>query len=98
MMCGMETAAVWDLITTARSGLGEWPAAEEVAEAVVRLLRDRAPAEIAAHQQPLWDLMTVSYRADLWAVAYTVNGGASDDGFDYFRGWLIAQGRETFER
>ena len=24
------------------------------------------------------------------------NGGCSDDGFDYFRGWLIAQGREVF--
>ncbi|OSP39974.1 hypothetical protein B7767_28795 [Streptomyces sp. 13-12-16] len=34
----------------------------------------------------------------LWAAAYVINGGCSDDGFDYFRGWLIAQGRETFER
>ncbi|WFE14091.1 DUF4240 domain-containing protein [Bacillus atrophaeus] len=23
--------------------------------------------------------------------------GCSDDTFDYFRGWLIAQGKETFE-
>jgi hypothetical protein len=23
--------------------------------------------------------------------------GASDDGFEYFRGWLIAQGREAFD-
>ena len=30
-------------------------------------------------------------------LAFIVNGGASDDGFDYFRGWLIAQGREVFE-
>ncbi|MFF5497583.1 DUF4240 domain-containing protein [Streptomyces aquilus] len=27
-----------------------------------------------------------------------MNGGCSDDGFDYFRGWPIAQGREDFER
>ena len=26
-----------------------------------------------------------------------INGGCSDDGFDYFRGWLIVQGREVFE-
>lgn len=31
------------------------------------------------------------------AAAYLVNGGCSDDGFDYFRGWLIARGREVFE-
>lgn len=26
-----------------------------------------------------------------------VKGGCSDDGFEYFRGWLIAQGRSYFE-
>ena len=34
----------------------------------------------------------------LWDAAYLINGGCSDDGFDYFRGWLVDQGRETFER
>ncbi|WP_316741602.1 DUF4240 domain-containing protein [Streptomyces sp. MK7] len=29
---------------------------------------------------------------------HAVNGGCSDAGFDYFRGWLIARGREAFER
>jgi hypothetical protein len=27
-----------------------------------------------------------------------INGGFGDDGFEYFRGWLIVQGREVFER
>ena len=35
-------------------------------------------------------------RDSLWAVAYIVLGGCSDDGFDYFRFWLIAQGRKVF--
>ena len=30
------------------------------------------------------------------AVHYVINGGCSDDGFDYFRGWLIAQGKSVF--
>ena len=38
-----------------------------------------------------------AYRWDLWAVAYIINGGCSDDGFEYFRGWLIAQGKDYFE-
>lgn len=38
----------------------------------------------------------LSYKQDLWAVAYVVLGGCSDDGFDYFRFWLIAQGRKVF--
>jgi hypothetical protein len=30
---------------------------------------------------------------DVWAVAYTVIGGCSDDGFMDFRGWLILKGK-----
>ncbi len=38
-----------------------------------------------------------SYNSDLWAAAYIVCGGCSDDGFDYFRAWLISKGRDVFE-
>lgn len=38
----------------------------------------------------------LSYKQDLWAVAYVVLGGCSDDGFDYFRFWLIVQGHKVF--
>jgi len=35
---------------------------------------------------------------DLWAAAYLINGGCSDDGFLYFRAWLVAQGQDIFEK
>jgi len=38
----------------------------------------------------------ISYKQDLWAVAYTVLGGCSDDGFDYFRYWLLTRGKSIF--
>ena len=41
--------------------------------------------------------LTRAYRSDLWAAAYAAMGGCSDDGFEYFRCWLISEGRETFE-
>jgi hypothetical protein len=37
-----------------------------------------------------------AYRIDLWAAAYYVNGGCSDDGFDDFRNWLLLQGQAVF--
>ncbi|HBJ8906040.1 TPA: DUF4240 domain-containing protein [Listeria monocytogenes] len=37
-----------------------------------------------------------SYNQSLWAVAYVVLGGCSDDGFDYFRYWLITRGKAVF--
>lgn len=44
-----------------------------------------------------WDYFNaISYKQDLWAVAYVVMGGCSDDSLDYFRFWLVAQGKEIF--
>ena len=38
-----------------------------------------------------------SYRTDLWALAYLLMDGASDDAFEAFRNWLILQGRDTYD-
>jgi hypothetical protein len=41
--------------------------------------------------------MVALYRWDLWAVGYIMQHGCSNDGFSQFRGWIISQGRETYE-
>ncbi len=41
-------------------------------------------------------LMAESYSSKLWEAAYALNGGCSDDCFEYFRTWLIAQGKANF--
>ncbi|MFJ1879470.1 DUF4240 domain-containing protein [Streptomyces sp. NPDC088137] len=94
----MDTTDFWNLIDDARAQVTDPEDAEAVVERASALLAARPRDEIVVAQQLLWDLMAASYRAPLWAAAYTINGGCSDDGFDYFRGWLIAQGREVFER
>ncbi|GAB2906839.1 DUF4240 domain-containing protein [Streptomyces heilongjiangensis] len=97
----MDVNEFWSIVDEARrtAPAPEEPdGAEDVAERAAALLAARPAAEIVAAQQILWDLLSTSYRAPLWAAAYTINGGCSDDGFDYFRGWLVLQGREVFER
>jgi len=37
-----------------------------------------------------------SYDWGVWAAAYVIDAGCSDDGFDYFRAYLISLGREVF--
>ena len=45
-----------------------------------------------------WHLAHVkAFTWKLWGAAYLINGGCSDDGFDYFKDWLILQGRAVFE-
>jgi hypothetical protein len=96
----MNAEDVWHLVEQARADLGEEADdhADAIAERMTQLLARREPIEIVAFSQPLWNLLAGSYRADLWAAAYVINGGASDDGFDYFRGWLIAQGQTVYEQ
>jgi hypothetical protein len=60
-----------------------------------------ALATLPAHEIVEWDhifdeLANRAYRTDLWAAAYLINGGASDDGFYYFRCWLIGMGETIF--
>ncbi|CAL9644227.1 DUF4240 domain-containing protein [Streptomyces cellulosae] len=94
----MNRHQFWQLVDVARDQAPDSHDPEDVARRATALLATHPAEEIVAAQQVLWDLMADSYTNPLWAAAYLINGGCSDDGFDYFRGWLIAQGREVFER
>lgn len=90
----MDKGAYWDIVEAARADGGD---ASEVAERVVADLRARPPEVVFEFVQQQGLLLADSYSWELWGAAYIVNGGCSDDGFDYFRGWLLAQGRAAFE-
>jgi hypothetical protein len=94
----MDKQRFWQLIEAAREQAADPDDADAVVHRAVSLPAARPAEEIVAAQQVLWDPMADSYTNPLWAAAYVINGRCSDDGFDYFRGWLIVQGREVFER
>ncbi|MET4925155.1 DUF4240 domain-containing protein [Streptomyces sp. PSRA5] len=94
----MNKDQFWQLIEAARAQESDLGDGRAVARRAGELLADRPVEEIVAAQQTFWDLMAASYTSPLWAAAYITNGGCSDDGFDYFRGWLVSQGRDAFER
>ena len=82
----------------------ERPAAEHpdadpgwcVGEITADLAR-RPAADILAFDRHMWGHLRRSYRWDLWGAAFLLRGGCSDDGFDYFRAWLISRGRAVYE-
>ena len=91
----MNTDGFWSLIDECR---GETDDCEALADSVVKRLSTLPRAEVAAFIRLFDEILDCAYRWDLWGAAYIINGGCSDDGFEYFRCWLIAQGRDTFER
>jgi hypothetical protein len=94
----MSSESFWQLIERARAGVADPADDRAVAAAATKALAEQEREVILATQQAFWDLMADSYRSPLWAAAYLINGGCSDDMFDYFRGWLVLQGKDTFER
>jgi len=94
----VDAQQFWELIDTARRQIPEPADGSEVAARAAALLSMRPRSEIVAADQVLRSLMADSYRSALWAAGYVINGGCSDDGFEYFRGWLLLQGREVYER
>jgi len=61
-------------------------------------LRKLPPEQIAAFDYRFGDYERLAYRWDLWAAAYWLHGGCSDDGFMDFRACLISLGKEWFFR
>lgn len=91
----MNIDQFWELIEASKPANGDYA---EQANALQKLLEPLELSEIRSFQKHFWELLDESYRWDLWDVAAIIEGGfCSDDGFDYFRAWLIGQGREYFE-
>jgi hypothetical protein len=90
----MDIGQFWDFIEKSRKESQE---CEEQAEALIASLSKLKKAEIVAFKNHFNKCLDDAYRWDLWAVAYIIHGGCSDDSFEYFRCWLIGQGRQYFE-
>ena len=91
----LDDARFWSLIDAARSGAGD----DHVFLArMTAVLGKLAPEELIEYERVFDHLHDSSYTWRLWGAAYLIGGGCSDDGFEYFRAWLIAQGRRVFER
>jgi Protein of unknown function (DUF4240) len=92
----MRTDDFWAVIDRATADRPGSPG--EVAKRAIAELATRGPEEIVAWGRHLDKVMVASGKEDLWAAAYLINGGCSDEGFDNFRGWLIAHGRDVLAR
>jgi hypothetical protein len=65
---------------------------------LLRQLDELPPSDLADFEIHHATQYARSYDWGLWGAAYIIFGGCSDDGFDYFRAWLVSRGREIYER
>ncbi|RQX17200.1 hypothetical protein DDE19_12305 [Micromonospora ureilytica] len=90
----------WAVVESAGAGLdGRYgDDGEAVAAALVTRLAATSPEGILEFQELFDQLHGALYRWDVWAAAYLIGGGCSDDSFIDFRAGVIALGREWYER
>src|SRR5579859_3853253 len=91
----MNETQFWQIIEDTKSKAFGEPDAQ--VDLVGLKLRELSPNHIQDFNQLFHDRLDEAYSWTLWAAAYLINGGCSDDGFEYFRCWLIGQGRKVFE-
>ncbi len=85
----------WKLIEAARVSVGGRND-DSLAGALVASLSSAPEQQIFGFALRFYELHGRAYTSHLWCTAYVANGGCSDDGFDYFRAWLIGCGREVY--
>ncbi|WP_119731531.1 DUF4240 domain-containing protein [Thermomonospora amylolytica] len=88
----MNVDEFWGIVEAARAD------GRPFHEALQDRLAKRSEEEILAFQACFDELDGAVCRWDVWAAAYLIGGGCSDDSFMDFRAGLIALGREWYER
>ncbi|MEU7778909.1 DUF4240 domain-containing protein [Micromonospora parva] len=96
----MDVDEFWAVVESAGAGLDGRTGddGEAVAAALVTRLAATSPKRILEFQELFDQLHDALYRWDVWAAAYLIGGGCSDDSFIDFRAGVIALGREWYER
>jgi hypothetical protein len=90
----IDPAAFWSIIAHAEGLGGEIAHGQRLAETLHRL----SPEQVIDFQVHYVDFHRRADQGDVWAAGVLLNAGhGSDDGFEYFRNWLIGQGQAVYE-
>ncbi|MFJ2513510.1 DUF4240 domain-containing protein [Streptomyces griseoviridis] len=91
----MNIDRFWHLIESARSSATV--SGSPFDEALVDVLAECPRREILEYAERFDEVHDALYRWDIWAAAYLIGGGCSDDSFMDFRAGVIALGRDWYE-
>lgn len=89
----LSEAGFWKIINAERNRLHN---AKQYRAALRRKLAHLSADYVHAFQIHVDEKLISAYSWDLWGAAYLINRGCSDDGFAYFRAWLIALGKDIY--
>src|SRR5262245_16992316 len=92
----MNSGQFWDILQAAYRA-AENGTTDDWFEALKTELAKLPTPQILRFRHRFDDLIGAAYKTDLWGAASLINGGCSNDGFHYFRCWLIGMGQAVYE-
>jgi hypothetical protein len=90
----MDDKVFWSIIKASKQSLSNHQ--EHQLKALNIGLSELLEDELVGFNRTYLAYLDKAYTWDLWAAAYIINEGCSDDCFDYFRDWLISQGEIVY--
>ena len=63
---------------------------------LIKRLQKLTPTQIIGFRLRTDKLLYDTYNSEMWCAGYIMNGGCSDDSFEYFRCWVISRGKEIY--
>lgn len=63
---------------------------------LINEIRNLTPKQIVGFRLRTDKFLHDTYNSEMWCAGYIMNGGCSDDGFEYFRNWIISRGKSTY--
>lgn len=90
----MNDRKFWDIIDRSLAASGG--STERQAAELEEILAAMPPDQIASFHATFVSKNLELYTWDLWGAAYVLLGGCSDDCFEYFRNWVVGQGRHFY--
>jgi hypothetical protein len=88
----------WEMIESARANEQADDAGNAIAAALVDRLTATSPESVLDFHDCYNRTSGALYRWDIWAAAYLIGRGCSDDAFSDFRAGIVGLGSEWYER
>lgn len=93
----MTKEKFWEIIDNARAKAVVWEI-DPLRESLYKQLLKLSPEELVGFDCAWQEYRRIAKTPQLIAAACIINGGTSDDRFDYFKNWLILQGQYAFRQ
>ena len=89
----MDEDLYWSIIAKSLKQTTNQDAQEQF---LIKEIGELTPKQIIGFRLRTDKLLYDTYNSEMWCAGYIMNGGCSDDGFEYFRNWVISRGKETY--